>query len=57
LISDNNKQVHSYFAAIMRYRKDKKVNDELIKAFLFFLRRNMAVVKVEENYNTQKWGC
>lgn len=41
----------------MQYEKDKKINDVVIKAFTNLMNKNIAIVKIEENYYTCMLGC
>ena len=41
----------------MQYEKDKKINDVVIKAFTNLMNKNIAIVRIEENYYTNMLGC
>jgi hypothetical protein len=57
LISDNLIIVFKQFEEILQYEKDKKISDILIKSFINLMSKNIAVVRIEENYYTATLGC
>jgi hypothetical protein len=57
LISENPELHHSYFTEILRYKKVKKMDGLVIKAFASLMSRSIAILRVERNYNTSELGC
>ena len=50
LIADNLQIVFEQFEEVFRDVKDKKINDVIIKSFNSLMNKNIAVIKIDENY-------